>query len=120
MQEPKANRGLDVAGVESRKEHSEKHHILDARSEQRSWAMFGEKRETAVLLRCVACSKWIALCVDVDDMNRFVNRGILVQVAFADRTGKPYLTPAERELFLSGICGACWNLLMPSDGLAYN
>jgi len=44
----------------------------------------------------------------------------LVQHAFVDRDGQPYLTPAERELFLSGVCNECWCVLCPSDPMAYN
>ncbi|AZS06762.1 hypothetical protein HOU95_gp045 [Streptomyces phage Hiyaa] len=27
----------------------------------------------------------------------------------------PYLTPAEREMFQSGICGDCWNVVFPPE-----
>jgi ATP-dependent DNA ligase len=42
------------------------------------------------------------------------------EIVAVDRRGRPYLTAAERELCISGVCGPCWSLLCPSDPLAYN
>ena len=64
------------------------------------------------------CRKWIALRADLADVERH-RGGILVQDAFVDRHAKPYLSAAERELFISAVCGDCWPLLCPSDPLAY-
>jgi len=55
-----------------------------------------------------------------DQRNLITIQWAYVQHAFVDRTGKPYLTTAERELFLSGCCDECWHLLCPSDLQAYN
>ncbi|MGA2919843.1 MAG: hypothetical protein ABSE28_01970 [Candidatus Sulfotelmatobacter sp.] len=40
------------------------------------------------------------------------------QDAFADRRGRPHLSAAERELFLSECCDDCCHLLCPNDKLA--
>jgi hypothetical protein len=35
----------------------------------------------------------------------------------------PYLSPAERELFITAVCGSCWSLLCPdpiTQPTAYN
>jgi hypothetical protein len=80
--------------------------------------MFGEDRKL-ITLRCVNCGKWTALRVDKDDLDRHLHHGIPVQHAFVDRNGKPYLSPSERELFLSKCCPDCWSLLCPSDPMAY-
>ena len=72
-----------------------------------------------IALRCCVCRKWVALRVDPDDLERHVN-GMLVQLAFADCNGTPYLSPAERELFISACCGSCWSLLCPASPTAYN
>jgi hypothetical protein len=61
----------------------------------------------------------IALRVDHDDLESHRN-GLLAQFAFADCNGTPYLSPAERELFISACCGSCWSLLCPASPTAYN
>ena len=81
--------------------------------------MFGEERKL-ITIQCSVCKKVIAMRVDSEDLYRHMRDGVFVQHAFVDRTGKPYLTAAERELFLSGCCGECWHLLCPSNLLAYN
>lgn len=80
--------------------------------------MFGEKLQL-ITKQCCVCKKMIALRVDPEDVRRH-ERGMFVQHAFVDRTGRPYLTSAERELFLSGCCDNCYHLLCPSEKLAYN
>jgi hypothetical protein len=80
--------------------------------------MFGEKRQL-ITMRCCVCKKWHVLRIDLEDLKRH-NKGVLVQDAFADRRGRPYLSATERELFLSECCDSCWHLLCPSDKLAYN
>ena len=80
--------------------------------------MFGEKLGL-MTIRCCVCRKWVALRVDPEDLRRH-RCGVLVQDAFVGREGKPYLSSAERELFVSGVCGACWPLLCPADPLAYS
>jgi hypothetical protein len=81
--------------------------------------MFGEKLEL-ITMRCCTCQKWTALRLDPEDLDRHRKEGVFVQHAFVDRAGRPYLTAAERELFLSGCCEECWDLLCPSNPLAYN
>lgn len=80
--------------------------------------MFGKKLDL-ITLQCGVCQKWTALRVDLEDLGRHRD-GVYVQHAFVHRNGKPYLTAAERELFLSGCCNDCWRLLCPSDAIAYN
>ena len=58
--------------------------------------------------------------VDPDDLRRHMEEGVFVQHAFVDAAGMQYLDPAERELFISGCCAACWDLLCPSSTLAYS
>ena len=76
--------------------------------------MFGEKRKL-MALRCCVCKKFVALRVDTEDLERHKKYGVFVQRAFADRKGRPYLEPHERELFLSRVCNECWLVLCPSD-----
>lgn len=80
--------------------------------------MGGEKLEL-IAMRCCVCRKWIALRVDPDDLERH-RSGVLVQHAFVTCDGEPYLGAAERELFVSGVCGDCWPLLCESNPSAYS
>jgi hypothetical protein len=82
--------------------------------------MFGEKKVKLITIQCACCGKWHVVRVDPDDLERHVKGGIYVQHAFADRDGKPYLSPYSRELFISKCCRSCWRALCPSDPLAYN
>lgn len=80
--------------------------------------MYGENRKP-VALQCCTCQRWVAMYVDPEDIRRR-DDGMLVQDAFADRDGKPYLSPRDRELWISGVCGNCWPLLCPEDPMAYD
>lgn len=51
---------------------------------------------------CPFCGKRQYVTVEQEDYDRYVN-GELAQKAF------PYLTPAEREIIISGICEECWD-----------
>jgi Na+-translocating ferredoxin:NAD+ oxidoreductase RnfC subunit len=82
--------------------------------------VFGENRDQLTTIRCRVCEKWTAIRLDPDDFYRHVRDGVFVQHAFADRDGKPYLTAAERELFITAVCGSCYSLLCPSNKFAYN
>jgi hypothetical protein len=65
---------------------------------------------TLLLVECACCHKWQVVRLDPDDLERHAE-GTFVQFAFVDRKGTPYLSPAERELFISAWCGSCWELL---------
>jgi hypothetical protein len=64
-----------------------------------------------VLFRCVACQTFVVVRVNSADLDAH-NGGVYVQRAF------PYLEPAERELFLTSVCSACWVVLCP-DPIKY-
>jgi len=85
---------------------------------KRRMGVFGEKLQL-ITKQCCVCKKMVALRVDPEDIARY-ERGVFAQNALVRRDGKPYLTPAERELFLSECCEDCWRLLCPDDELAYN
>lgn len=59
---------------------------------------------------CVCCGKKVPISVEVRDWERFnqPNRPH-VQDCF------PYLTPSEREMFISGVCQKCWEDMFGSD-----
>ena len=79
--------------------------------------MYGTRRTELILIRCRVCGRWLAVRVDPDDLALHA-AGVFVQHAFVDRDGTPYLSPAERELFISACCGSCWALLC-ADPNAY-
>jgi len=74
--------------------------------------MHGTNLSELIALRCCVCRKWFALRVDPDDLERYRN-GVLVQFAFTNEDGTPYLCAALRELFVSQVCPDCWVLLCP-------
>ena len=80
--------------------------------------MFGENLKL-IAVQCIVCRTFIAMRLDEEDLARH-NAGVLVQVAFTDRAGVPYLNAGERELFISGVCNECWPLLCPASPLEYN
>ena len=57
-------------------------------------------------VRCIVCNDTFDLMIDPKDLNRWAE-GELIQDAL------DYLSADERELLLSGHCGACWDALFP-------
>ena len=113
----------DVAGIESRKKR-QKHPTRRSRCPnsrcEREEGMYGTNRTKLILIRCVCCHLWQVVRVDPEDLDRHLGGGVFVQHAFVNKNGTPYLSPAERELFISACCGSCWSLLMPASPMAYN
>lgn len=69
--------------------------------------------------RCTVCGKVVAVRVDPEDSERW-RGGVLIQDAFVDESGVPYLDAPTRELFISGTCGDCYALLCPANPQAYH
>ena len=58
---------------------------------------------------CRACGHEFVISVDNDAYNKYL-RGAMVQDCF------PHLSADDRELFfISGLCGKCWDILIPED-----
>ena len=59
---------------------------------------------------CVMCGNKVPISVEENDYKKFQspNRPN-VQDCF------PYLTPDEREMFISGFCKVCWDDMFPKD-----
>ncbi len=55
---------------------------------------------------CRICGKTVWVTAEADDIRKWNTRKTHIQDCF------PYLSPAQRELFLSGICGECWDKLV--------
>ena len=67
-----------------------------------------KERGYELAVHCRACGKEHILMVGVEDYLVFdmPNRPHIQDIF-------PYLTPAERELLISGICGECWKRMFP-------
>jgi hypothetical protein len=68
--------------------------------------LHGTNLTEVIALRCVVCGKFVAVRIDPVDLRRH-HEGLFVQFAF------PYLDASLRELFISGVCPDCWDLLCP-------
>lgn len=63
-----------------------------------------------VSIQCRICKENKEITVQESDLNKYHN-GMKVQHAF------PYLTAAEREMFITQYCGKCWNeIINESEG----
>ena len=69
-----------------------------------------KKIDFEVSLKCRFCGEYTKVTVAVEDFNEFwlPNRR-KIQDLF------PYLTDAERELFISGTCEKCFNKMFPQE-----
>ncbi len=67
------------------------------------------ERNYPLKVTCVMCHKTITLMVRVEDYFTFdmPNRPYIQDIF-------PYLSPEERELLLSGICGDCFHSMFDS------
>jgi hypothetical protein len=71
-------------------------------------AINGEEWVT-VSIRCVECREMKQVKVRKQDLAAFERGESYVQNLF------PYLNANERELFISRICGQCWDRLFPEE-----
>ena len=58
-------------------------------------------------IRCKHCGIVYQIIANEDDMLKWVSGSGYIQDVM------DYLSPAERELLISGICDNCWNVLFP-------
>jgi hypothetical protein len=68
------------------------------------------RKEICVVAYCQFCCRALELEVNEDDYDAWKD-GELVQNAF------PYLSSAEREILVSGMCPSCWDKMigMPEE-----
>lgn len=71
------------------------------------WIKVKSETEGAVSLQvsCIKCSEVTELIVPKSNFEDWNTKGNYVQVAF------PELGNSVRELFISGLCGVCWDNL---------
>lgn len=56
---------------------------------------------------CVYCGQITIVFYNKEDMNNWLSGSLPIQDAM------PYMTAGERELFISGVCGPCFDFLFP-------
>ena len=59
--------------------------------------------------QCIKCNDIHLIIADSEDVKQWVN-GALIQDAM------PYLSPDEREILISGICGMCFERMFGEGG----
>jgi len=64
--------------------------------------------DTTEIFPCVMCGSKQKISFDQKDFDAW-NEGTLIQDAL------PYLSIAEREMLITGICGDCWNVCFPKE-----
>lgn len=66
--------------------------------------MTDKERNIAIQIDCISCGETKTLYVNNEDWEEFhnSNQRRYIQDIFL------YLTPAERELLISGMCAECW------------
>jgi hypothetical protein len=69
--------------------------------------------DLTVQINCTFCHEPNLVRVNHQDYITYINDELHVQDAF------PYLTPDERELFISGTCTTCWNAMFDYEQEEY-
>jgi len=66
---------------------------------------------TILSKNCVCCNKHMKIIIPKGHDHDYIDwkEGKLIQDAM------PYLTPEEREMLISGICGECFNYLFGEE-----
>lgn len=65
-------------------------------------------KEVCIITRCPMCGRGNEVEVNEADYWEW-DDGAHAQVAF------PYLSAAEREMLISGICPTCWSKMLPPE-----
>ena len=66
-------------------------------------------RDLPVDIQCHMCNTWYNVLVNSDDLLDWTSGSLPIQEAL------DYLSPKERELFLSQVCGDCFDKLFSLD-----
>jgi hypothetical protein len=66
-------------------------------------------RDLPVDIQCHMCRGWYNVLVNSDDLLDWTSGSLPIQEAM------DYLSPTERELFLSQVCGDCFDKLFSLD-----
>ena len=82
--------------------------IMDKKDVIRFMGRFPDKKEHIIEARCRKCHLTFDIAVDLDHFKAW-QEGALIQDAM------PYLTPEERELFISELCPDCWDKMFKEE-----
>jgi hypothetical protein len=66
-----------------------------------------DNRTTIADVRCEHCGTYFTIFYNREDMVDWLSGSLPIEDAM------PYLTVGERELFISGTCNACFDLMFP-------
>lgn len=64
-----------------------------------------DNRNDIADVRCLHCGRYFTIFYNRQDMVDWLSGSLVIQDAM------PYLTPGERELFLSGTCNDCFDAM---------
>lgn len=67
------------------------------------------KQPVTITFCCTECGKNVQVTVEREHLQKWNDRKDHTQNCF------PYLSPGERELFLSGICDECFNKIFETE-----
>lgn len=70
-------------------------------------------RDTSSVIQCRNCGVTYSLLYNHEDMVDWLSGSIFIQDAM------PYLSPSERELLISGICGDCFDEIFVAPDLDF-
>ena len=62
-----------------------------------------------MIVQCTSCGEYLEVPVTEEQIKEW-RGGTLIQKAM------PNIPPAQRELFISGTCGKCWDELFKDGG----
>lgn len=68
-----------------------------------------EKVREPFWILCAQCGRRVEMQISKYDFSRWKEQGVSPQEAF------PYLTPGEREMFISRTCEPCFDAMFPPD-----
>ena len=72
-----------------------------------------DKQHTALDIECPICKRIYRIVVSNKELRNYEN-GALAQNAF------PRLSPEDREMLISGVCGTCWDEMFEEEDAEYD
>ena len=60
-------------------------------------------------IQCIECYNIVEISATEEDVSKWQNDDEVIQKAM------PHVPPPEREMLISGLCGACWDDIFLDD-----